>query len=179
MADTKKFMIVAYCNPYHAKFHHHGERVLKYESFTPIKWVHTDNYGNGFTNDEALAEMEKMLQYDDSCFYYDREYILECKAEDELYDDSWFEGDGWYDINLTPIYIKNSGVIRDDVMTYTIEEYEPKMYRVTYEDGTDDYFYYPDDITARDEHCDDDRVIEIAEVDAHIETFPTINIIFS
>ena len=76
-------------------------------------------------------------------------------------------------------YIKNSGVIIDDVMTYTIEEYEPKMYRVTYEDGTDDYFYYPDDITARDEHCDDDKVIEIAEVDAHIETFPTINIIFS
>ena len=120
-----------------------------------------------------------MMLYDENCNYYDREYILECKAEDELYDDSWFEGDGWYDINLIPVYIKNSGVILDDIITYTIEEYEPKMYRVTYEDGTDDYFYYPDDITARNEHCDDDRVIEIAEVDAHIETFPTINIIFS
>ena len=179
MADTKKFMIVAHCNPYHANFQHNGERVLKYDSFTPIKWVHTDNYGNAFTYDEALKEMENMMLYDENCNYYDREYILECKAEDELYDDSWFEGDGWYDINLTPIYIKNSGVIRDDVMIYTVEEYEPKMYRVTYEDGTDDYFFYPDDITARDEHCNDDRVIEIAEVDAHIETFPTINIIFS
>ncbi len=186
MANNKLYMIVGHCNPYHSKLYcreHH--RVLKYGNggTTPIKWVVDDNYGLGFTDKEVEEKMREMVSGE--AFFYDRNMIEEYRNDDydnEGYDDSWFEGDGYYDENHYPLYILNSGIIRDDVMVYTIEEYSPKMYRVVFEQS-DDIIYAKTNEEAIDKAKsmvtnEDNPIVEITLVDEALESLPSIQIIY-
>ena len=181
MADNKLYMIVGHCNPYHSKFYcreHH--RVLKYGNggITPIKWVVDDNYGLGFTGEEAEGKMREMVS--EEAFFYDESMIDDYRNEG--YDDSWFKGDGYYDGNNYPLYILNSGIFRDDVMLYTIEEYSPKMYRVVFEQG-DEIIYAKTDEEAIDKAKnmvtnEDNPIVEITFVDEALESLPSIRTIY-
>ena len=152
MADNKLYMIVGHCNPYHSKFYcreHH--RVLKYGNggITPIKWVVDDNYGLGFTGEEAEGKMREMVS--EEAFFYDESMIDDYRNEG--YDDSWFKGDGYYDGNNYPLYILNSGIFRDDVM----EAIDKAKNMVTNEDNP---------------------IVEITFVDEALESLPSIRTIY-
>lgn len=45
----EKYMIVAKCDPYNAKKHYNGQKVLRYDGSTPVEWVAAD----GMTMREA------------------------------------------------------------------------------------------------------------------------------
>lgn len=181
MENNKLYMIVGHCNPYHSKFYCRGyHRVLIYGNggTIPIKWVVDDNYGLGFTNKEVEEKMREMVSGE--AFFYDESVIEEYRNEG--YDDSWFEGDGYYDENHYPLYILNSGIIRDDVMVYTIEEYSPKMYRVVFEQS-DEIIYAKTDEEAIDKAKtmmtnEDNPIVEITLVDNALESLPSILTIY-
>lgn len=132
--DTKK-MIVASCNPYNARTHYNGERVLEYDMTTPVKWVINDGYGCGLTDDEAHKEMENYANAYESASYYDEESLADYENEvKEMYeyendapyegdiDTSWFMGAGYYE-NEYPIYLIGDDYYREDVMTYAIVDF--------------------------------------------------------
>jgi hypothetical protein len=80
MENSKKcYLIYASCNPYNAKMHYHNEQVLQRDGATPVKWVHSDNFGHLYTEAEALREIEKYaketaMQHDD-IFWADEDYV--------------------------------------------------------------------------------------------------------
>ena len=133
--NTKK-MIIASCNPYNARTHYNGERVLKYDMTTPVQWVINDGYGFGLTEEEAHKEMESYANAYEGASYYDEtnlaEWVQEVKdifadndeepLEDDL-DTSWFKGAGYYE-NQYPIYLVGDDYYREDVMTYEIVDFE-------------------------------------------------------
>lgn len=49
----KTYRIVAKCDPYNAKKHYHGEKVVRYDGATPVEWIH-DNH-EGMTLEAANA----------------------------------------------------------------------------------------------------------------------------
>ena len=51
----KNYIIVAKCDPYNAKHHWHGQRVLKYDGPTPVEWV----AGEYDTEEEAKDQLYK------------------------------------------------------------------------------------------------------------------------
>ena len=57
----KKYIIIASCDPYNAKCHYHGERVIKYNGPTPVQWVLDDNLGRGFDLKDAQKTLLEML----------------------------------------------------------------------------------------------------------------------
>lgn len=137
--NEKKMMVTAYCNPYHARFHHYQQRVLKYDGTTPVKWVMDDDYGCGISRDKALCILERYASEDG--FEYFDEQSLEAWVEDfkEAYeyeneepyegdvDTSWYEGRGYYDSeSLTCMYLCGQDYYRHDTMSYSIEEFIPE-----------------------------------------------------
>ena len=132
--DTKK-MIVASCNPYNARTHYNGERVLEYDMTTPVKWVINDDYGFGLTDEEAHKVMESYANAYDNAEYFDEasleEYVAMVKDNYEYENDapyegdvdtSWFKGAGYYE-NEYPIYLVGDDYYREDVMTYSIVDF--------------------------------------------------------
>lgn len=152
MTEKKKYMVVAHCNPYHAKLHYSKlNRVLKYDGDTPVKWVVEDNWGEGLEEGE-LEKTFRDIAWGNTInrFHYDREYVEDCIYNEINYDDSWFEGDGVYDENKYPIYIYNSHIIRDDVIVYTAEEFIDRYYRVDIGEDYQKYFNAPNNLVAYD-----------------------------
>lgn len=59
------YMIVAKCDPYNAKHHWHGQRVLKYDGPTPVEWVagefDTEEEAKDQLHDWCLAECDDFI----------------------------------------------------------------------------------------------------------------------
>lgn len=55
----KKYRITCQTDPYHASMSamHRGKEILKWDGATPVKWVHDDNFGYGYTLAEARKEL--------------------------------------------------------------------------------------------------------------------------
>lgn len=128
----KKYRIIAKCDPYNARSHYHGEDVIKFDGATPTAWVIDDFYGKGLSLEEARGILDGYAnQLNDNTFYYDDASIAQWKDELEKYDEempdfSWYRGAGWYENNEC-VYYRGEDYLRDDVMTYSIEEMpEPK-----------------------------------------------------
>lgn len=51
----KHYCIIAKCDPYNARRHHHGERVVRYDGATPVEWIHC---GESF---DSLREANERL----------------------------------------------------------------------------------------------------------------------
>lgn len=126
--DNKKYMIVGMCNPYNARTHYHMERVLEYDMTTPTKWVVNDDYGYGLSYNDAINILASYANEIQSMTLYNDSFIKELKTEsllyDEIFDDSWYEGEGWY-IDNQLVFKHGDTSIRDDVMLYRIEEFIP------------------------------------------------------
>ena len=122
----KKYRIIANCDPYNARFHHHNEQVLKYDGATPIEGVVDDSYGDGYTLEAAYDILDGYANQlnDDTC-YEDDASIAEMRREFEEYGEeagfSWYEGAGWYENNVL-VYRHGDSYLRDDVMLYSIDE---------------------------------------------------------
>lgn len=128
--EQKKYRIVGSCNPYHARFHYNGyNEVLRYDGMTPVEWVVDDDYGYGFTLEEAMNKLDSYADnINDDTLYIDnawlREMIEEVVAEEtSISDTSWYKGAGWYKNNVL-VYQHGDMSLRDDVMLYSITEIE-------------------------------------------------------
>lgn len=143
-----KMMVIAQCNPYNAKFHYNGQRVLAYDMTTPVKWVMEDFYGAGITEEEALATLEKYAQMDGYEYFDDNavaEWVEMFKENyeydnDEPYegdvDTSWYEGRGYYDSeNNVCVYLCGDHYYRHDTMSYSIEEFVAEEKKEEYRDA--------------------------------------------
>jgi hypothetical protein len=121
-----KFAIVAKCNPYNAKFHYHGEKVLKYDGATPVEWVLQEFD----TEDEALSELYKMAKSEEGIVERTYDDVLEeIKGMDDIIDiknhiDKFLEyEDGLYYCNTFDILMVKDGDSYSYVaMTYSVEE---------------------------------------------------------
>ena len=120
----KQFRIVAKCDPYNAKKHYLGQKVLKYDGITPIHWVIED----GFASEEEAKKALKNLAID-SYFatYEDENTVAETKREFEeemglRYDTSWYKGPGIYMENV-PVLLEGESAFHDDSMTYCVDDY--------------------------------------------------------
>lgn len=96
----KKYRITCQTDPYHAsrKPRYKGNEILKRDGATPVKWVHDDNYGYGYSLEEARKQL-------DSYYHEDTQH---CSARDAGVSRKHFET--YY---------------RSDVWTYSIEEFCP------------------------------------------------------
>lgn len=97
----KIYRITCKTDPYHASRsrRYEGCEILKYDGATPVKWVHDDNCGNGYTLEEARRELD---------LYY-HEDTATCSAKDAGVSRKHFEN-----------------FYRSDIWTYEIEEFLPK-----------------------------------------------------
>ena len=126
----RNYRITACCDPYHARFHYHGQEVLRYDGITPTKWVVED----GLTEAEAYDWMTDAVANDDRLWYYDNEFIKEWMTEmvecDGLTEEeatealSWYHTAGWYNEDHCLIYQYGDTHTHDAVMTYIVEEVE-------------------------------------------------------
>lgn len=122
-----KYIITAACNPYNARTHYNGQRVLKMDMTTPVKWVMEDGYGDGLSLEKAMDVLDGYAnQLSDDVSYIDDEWLAQMVAEAKEYDGvdldtSWYKGAGWY-ANEYQVYKRGDMYLRDDVMDYAIEE---------------------------------------------------------
>lgn len=131
-----KFYICNHCDPYHARFHHHGERVIKYDGATPIQWVVGDEYYGSF--DEAKSALMKLalilMDENDDLSWEDEsdiEYMKQTMNEDGIEfsdaDFEWYQGRGVYFNNggrKSPLLLEDGAAFSYDSETFTIEEDE-------------------------------------------------------
>lgn len=190
--NTTKMMVVAYCDPYNARFHHHDQRVLAYDGATPVKWVMDDDYGCGISLERALCILERYAS-EDGYDYYD-EASLEAWVQDfkEAYeyendkpyegdvDTSWYEGRGYYDEGMGCVYLCGDHYYRHDTMSYSIEDFvseeKPKQlvvrkistgYIYEYVDSVEEGESLISEMEAEDKECGiyEENCYEVAEVD--------------
>lgn len=58
MKAQNTYRIIASCDPYNAKSHYHGEKVIRRDGATPVEWIHDNR--EGMTLEDANAVL---LQY--------------------------------------------------------------------------------------------------------------------
>ena len=122
-----KYIITASCNPYNARTHYNGQKVLRRDMMTPTKWVKDDAYGEGLTLEEAMDILDDYANsLNDDTVYYDDEFVKQMVEEAKEYDEvdldiSWYQGAGWYENNVL-VYKHGDMYLRDDVVDYAIEE---------------------------------------------------------
>jgi len=129
--------ITASCDPYHAKKHYNGQKVLQYDMATPVKWVIEDDIP---TLEEAKEKLMRLAKTGDpygngGWTYEDQESVEEYRKEmlelhgDEISDEEketltdWFAGPGIYK-NHSPVLLEGGTSFHDDTMTYMIEAIE-------------------------------------------------------
>jgi hypothetical protein len=183
---ANKKMVVAQCNPYNAKSHYNGQRVLDYDMTTPVKWVMDDDYGYGLSEEEALAKLEAYAS-EDGYEYFDEESLAEYVKmvkegfEVEDVDTSWYEGRGYYDMeNMYCAYSCGDHYYRHDTMFYSIEDFvaeeKPKQlvvrkvstgYIYEYVDSIEEGESLISEMEAEDKECGiyEENCYEVAEVD--------------
>jgi DNA-binding XRE family transcriptional regulator len=137
------YRIVASCNPYNSRTHHHGEEVLERDGVTPIRWVHDDNFGHLFTKEEA---QEKLLGYAREYFSEHgdaqefgsieevKSYYEAAEIPEDEWDLAWYKGAGFYN-NDEPVFLVGDMKYEEDVMTWSIEEAEGRWAVRDYEAG--------------------------------------------
>jgi hypothetical protein len=54
MKAQNTYRIVASCDPYNAKKHYHGEKVIRWNGATPVEWIHDDRTGLSLKEANAL-----------------------------------------------------------------------------------------------------------------------------
>lgn len=77
-----------------------GRQILEWEGTTPIKWVHDDNCGHGYT----LAEARKVLHG-----YYKSDKAEGNETETHKYMDSYYHNDVWT-YGIEPVELQISSV---------------------------------------------------------------------
>lgn len=129
-AEEQKYIIAALCDPYNARYHHNGERVICHNGATPVEWVHDDNLGEGYSLEEAknvLWELALHKSMNNPDWYHeDDESVAEIRRQHledkgESAEPEWYKGEGVYE-NGYPILLKGDTSFRDDEMSYSIEE---------------------------------------------------------
>lgn len=123
----KKYIITGSCDPYNARFHFNSSnnQPLRYDMTTPVEWVVNDDYGYGYTLEEAYNILDGYAnQMSDDVSYCDDEWIKQMVDEAKEYDDidldtSWYKGAGWY-CGETLVYQHGDEYLRDDSMNYSI-----------------------------------------------------------
>lgn len=120
--DSKNlFMIVAICNPYHARFHNHGGIPLEYNGATVVKW--TFEHWRNLTIEEARKELENMIASEDNGYMHFENDDSICELyEGEMPD--WYVGAGYYNDTERIFDPQTDLGYRMDTMTYRIEEME-------------------------------------------------------
>lgn len=96
------YMIVAKCDPYNAKHHWHGQRVLKYDGSTPVEWV----AGEFDTEEEAKDQLHDwcLAECDDFFDFNEEQAVIDwCRSWLDDYDDMNNCG---ADITIHPIKIE-------------------------------------------------------------------------
>lgn len=142
MATTTLYQIVAHCDPYHAKLHiSRCAKVLKRDGATPIKWVYDDNYGRGYSLEEAHKAMDDLAwQISNRCddfLFEDKDSVddlINTIIEDEGLSrrkakqlTSWYTQPGFYNPERQLLYALGDSSLDDDVMSYGIEEFVPQL----------------------------------------------------
>ena len=126
----RNYRIVAICDPYNARWHYHGERVLRYNMATPIEWIMEDE----LTEEEAHALLYDYASEGSCVFPMDDETLADWRKElladgitEEAVDAAlaWYQGPGYYNDDHALIYQYGDDYLRDDVMLYRIEMYNP------------------------------------------------------
>lgn len=122
----KKFRVTAMCNPYNAKSHYHGEKIIRYDGITPVEWVMADD----LTKEEAINKLCSYAyeDFDRSGYSYEddnsitdlRKQLEENDCED--IDLSWYKGPGYYTDGVA-VWLEGDSSYSYDVMHYRIEEY--------------------------------------------------------
>lgn len=101
------YRIVAKCDPYNAKKHHHGEKVIRYDGATPVAWVHdnrermTINEANDLLMGLAKITAERFIPNWGLAVIHLEKYT-----------------DGVASCGTHP---DGTRYLRDDTMTYTVE----------------------------------------------------------
>lgn len=121
------FIFLWKCDPYNARFHHHGQRVIRYDHATPVEWVMEEGL--------SLEEAQRILDsytcdlgddyswYDDNAIEGMKEALREDDVDIATVDFSWYKGEGVYTCDEL-VYKHGDMALRDDVMLYSIEEME-------------------------------------------------------
>ena len=62
----KKYIITCGSDPYHASRsrRYEGKTILKRNGATPVLWIHDDNFGDGFTLEEARKVLDSYHRED-------------------------------------------------------------------------------------------------------------------
>lgn len=137
----KRYIITAQCDPHNARFHHHGEKVLKRDGATPVKWVLIDE---DMTEEEAAERLWKLAlseYFSSSNLVYETADSVESlvkdiaseedRPEDEVHKMfDWFKGDGiYYSQNDNPVamMLKGDKSYSYDTMVYRVEEKEEEL----------------------------------------------------
>lgn len=129
-----KHRIVASCDPYNARKHYNGQKVLQYDMATPVKWVIEDDIPTLEEAKEKLMRLAKTGKpYENGGWSYeDQESVKEFLKEmlelhgDEMTDEEketltdWYKGPGIYD-HTYPVLLEGETSFRDDVMQYSID----------------------------------------------------------
>lgn len=132
-----KHRIVASCDPYNARKHYNGQKVLQYDMTTPIKWVMEEDIPSLDKAKEKLMRLAKTGNpYENGDWTYeDQESVEEYRKEmlelhgDEMTDEEketltdWYKGPGIYE-NRSPVLLEGETSFHDDTITYMIEAIE-------------------------------------------------------
>lgn len=108
------YMVVASCDPYNAKLHYDGQKVIKYDGNTPTEWVIADGGGDGLSMSDALNVLERIAMLIDSLSFYDDGSF----KYDEL--PHWYKGAGYY-MNGCDYYLLGDRLFNYGTMYYSIE----------------------------------------------------------
>lgn len=133
------YRIECTCDPYNARNHYNGEEVLQYNMMTPVRWVIESGFATLDEAKDALMRLAKTGGGNESGTweYIDEDFVrrLNAAVKEKFPDDfedgeepdaSWFKGEGIYEstgARFRPILLKGETSFRDDVLTYSIEEY--------------------------------------------------------
>ena len=122
-----KYIIVAKCDPYNARCHWNGQKVIKYDGATPIEWVQgefdTENEAKDALYEWCLKENMDFSEWfaesvADTAYLYCKDGLV--KAAEEILHEYNENGDGIY-LNTTQIMAVGDWCYSWDVMSYSIE----------------------------------------------------------
>lgn len=121
---ANNWAIIAHCDPYNAKSHYHGERVVKFDGATPVSWVLKEFS----TKTEAIERLEKFFKgdYEGEIDFYESESAARKDLEDmgiEQPDTTFWKGAGYYHTESKElIFRKGDESYSFDTLSYYIDQ---------------------------------------------------------
>lgn len=113
----RTYRIIATCDPYNANHHYHGQTVVRYNGATPVEWVMEDY----LTLDKAQSILDAYASDLGDDYLWNDDTLIEELKKDGV-DVSWYKGEGVYTPDGVLVYQHGDIYLRDDVVTYRIEE---------------------------------------------------------